>query len=120
MADFVFTPDMLNPGAYIRDAYGFFVSGVPDFYCATLKGATALQQHLKDNGISTTIVMDWPQRNWNTSYFSPSSKVPWLDDGKGAVENAGQLLDNYRVLPYSLADRTVLGSFALDDTQAGQ
>lgn len=115
MADFVFTPDMLSSGVSVSSPMGF-VNGVPDSYCATIAGATALQTYLKVNGISTDIVMDYPQRNWNTSYFSPSSKVPWLTDNKGAVENAGQLLDNYRVLPYSIADRTVKNSFALDDT----
>lgn len=117
MADFVFTPDMLNPGVFVRDQFGFIVSGVRDSYCATIGGATSLQEYLAAAGIQTTIVMDWPL--WpqqGDGPFGQSTRVPWLVDGKGAKENAGLLLDNYRVLPYSLADATVKGSFKLDDT----
>ncbi len=103
----------------VTDPQGFMVSTIPPWYAATMAGAAKLQTYLQSQGITTTLNMDYPMQNWNTTYFKVP-KVPWLDDGKGAHENAGGLIWNYKNLPYAMADRIVKGSFALDDTQAGQ
>lgn len=103
----------------INTAWGNkIIDPIPEWYCATDYGASSLQAWLKTKGITVTVVAKWPlfQNQAQSATDVQSAQVPWLDDGKGAVEEAGQLIYNFVNLPYSLAERTVLESFALDDT----
>jgi hypothetical protein len=94
------------------------VSGVPPWYCATGAGALALQAWLKANGVTITIVQKWPLfQNVQNDRAVQSQQVPYLDDGKGAVENAGGLLWNWSNLPASIAAQIAVEAFTLDDTQ---
>ncbi len=100
----------------VTDPQGDAVSSVPPWYCATMSGVLKLQSWLKTQGVSATILEDYPMKYWNTSYFG-LAKVPWLSDGKGAEENAGGLIWNFKVLPYSMAATIAVSAFTLDDTQ---
>lgn len=94
------------------------ISGVPAWYCATMAGAEALQSWLKTQGINTTIVEKWPLYQQTVGNLAvQSQQVPYLDDGKGAVENAGGLLFNWTNLPASIAEQIATEAFSLDDTQ---
>jgi hypothetical protein len=97
------------------------ISGVPAWYCATNAGALALQAWLKANGVTVTIVQKWPLfQNVQNNRAVQSQQVPYVDDGKGAVENAGGLLCNFDNLPQSIAAQIAIEAFTLDDTQPGQ
>jgi hypothetical protein len=96
------------------------VSGIPPWYCATQAGAEALQAWLKVNGVTTTIQQGWPlfaQTSGNRA--TQSAQVPFLADGKGAVENAGELIWGFFNLPQAMAAQIALEAFTLDDAPQG-
>jgi hypothetical protein len=96
------------------------VTGIPPWYCASQAGAVALQSWLAANGVTTKIQMGWPLFQQTSGNLAvQSAQVPFLADGKGAVENAGGLLWNFNNLPSSLAAQMAIEAFSLDDTQPG-
>jgi hypothetical protein len=92
---------------------------IPFQYCATLVGAKYLQAWLAQNGITTQIIYDWPLYPQQIGNLDPqSSKVPYLIDGKGAKERAGDLIYNFgEGMPYSIASYIAIRAWTLDDTQ---
>jgi hypothetical protein len=119
---FVYDPSYLDDTVTIS-TYGpgyTLITNVDADDCATMAGAEALQTWLsaQQPPINTTIQMGWPL--YPPQSGDPdvqSTQVPWLSDGKGAMENAGGLIYNFANLPYSVAAATAIRSFALDDTQ---
>lgn len=95
-------------------------SAVPTNLCATEAAAKALQTWLQTNGVSTRLVWGAPQvTNLVAEPTAYSALVPWLEDGKGARENAGVLLTNMQrwgqIFRPVMMQQTV-GAFATDDS----
>ncbi len=98
------------------------VQSVPTNLCATYAAADQLRQWLEANGVATSIVYGAPTvADLQTDAYKFSALVPWLEDGKGARENAGTLLSEMQF--WGQISRPVMlsqtvGAFALDDSLA--
>lgn len=117
-APLVITPDMFQDGVTIASADGS-TNPVATNLCATEAGAIAMQNWLKANGVTTTMVFGAPEvDNLIADEDKYSTLVPWLEDGKGARENAGLLLSEMQY--WAQISRPVMlsqtvGAFTADD-----
>lgn len=116
---FVYSDDMLDATQTVttlsNDGHPIVV-GIELWDFATEKGAEAMQAWLKTQGVTTTIVKDWPLYPQTAGDRDvQSNQCPWLIDGKGAKENPADLIWNFTRMPYSMAARIAIQSFALDD-----